>query len=45
MISQLVLDYNISISDDQVKSLEDIAYEQQLTVHPDPLNFKFSLRD
>lgn len=45
MISQLVLDHHISISDEHVKSLKDVAHEQQLTVHPDPLNFKFSARD
>jgi len=45
MISQLVLDHRISISDENIKSFKDITYEQQLTVHPDAVNFEFAARD
>jgi len=44
LIAQLVLDWKISIDDERIKSLKDVTYNQQLTIHPDPLNFQFSPR-
>ena len=44
LIAQLVLDWKISIDDERIESLKDVTHNQQLTIHPDPLNFQFSPR-